>query len=285
MVLGVILLGFQNYVRERLGEELWRTIRNEAGVAERVYLPSQTYPGEELHALATSMSRLTGMSPALVLESFGDKLAAELLKVYGNLVDPRWRVLDVLVHSEELIERMAQRSGDLAPHSPVSARWGRDGEVVLVYQSHLKGCALIKGIVRGLGANLEQPVLLDENRCMLAGASTCEMAVRLERTTQLTERAQGLARRLTPPAMSRSALKSALFGDRSDMSSVPPPPASSSKQETLSAWRTETKTNPPASGVTPARISTLPSAPSTPSTPSTPPPSPDADASELWRRR
>ncbi|MDC3983767.1 heme NO-binding domain-containing protein [Polyangium jinanense] len=284
-MLGVILLGFQNYVRERLGEELWRTIRNEAGVAERVYLPSQTYPGEELHALATSMSRLTGMSPALVLESFGDKLASELLRVYGNLVDPRWRVLDVLVHSEELIERMAQRSGDLAPHSPVTARWGRDGEVVLVYQSHLKGCALIKGVVRGLGANLEQPVLVDENRCMLAGAPTCEMAVKLERTTQLTERAQGLARRLTPPAMGRSALKNALFGDRGDMSSVPPPPASSSKQELLSAWRTETKTNPPASGVTPARISTLPAEPRTPSMPSTPPPSSDGDASELWRRR
>ncbi|HVK64405.1 MAG TPA: heme NO-binding domain-containing protein [Polyangium sp.] len=285
MVLGVILLGFQNYVRERLGEELWRTIRNEAGVAERVYLPSQSYPGEELSALATSMSRMTGMSPALVLESFGDTLASELLKVYGNLVDPRWRVLDVLVHSEELIERMAQRSGDVTPQSPVTARWGRDGEVVLVYQSHLKGCALIKGIVRGLGANMEQPVILDEGRCMLAGATACEMAVKLERTTQLTERAQGLARRLTPPAMSRSALKAALFGDRSDMSSVPPPPASSSKQEVLSAWRTETKTSPPASGVAPARISSLPAAPSLPSTPSTPPPSSDGDPSDPWRRR
>ena len=283
MVLGVILLGFQNYVRDRLGEDLWRTVQTEAGVAGRVYLPSQTYPGEELHALVSSLSRLTGMSMPLVLESFGDKLAAELLRVYGGLLDPRWKVLDVFVHSEELVERMAQRSGDLAPASPLTGRWGRDGEVVLSYQSHLKNCALIKGIVRGIGATLEQPVFLEEVRCMLAGATACELAVRLERN-QLTERAQGLARRLTPPAMSRSALKAALFSDRSDTPSVPPP-APSSRQEATSGWRTSLTTVPPPSGLMPSRTSSPSSAPSAPtSTPSTPPSSED-DTSELSRRR
>jgi len=275
VVLGVILLGFQNYVRERLGEEVWRTVQNEAGIGDRVYLPSQMYPGEELHALVTSVSRLTGMSTPLVLESFGDKLAAELLRVFGGLLDPKWRVLDVLAHSEELVERMAQRSGDLAPQSPLTGRWGREGEVVLIYQSHLKNCALVKGIVRGIGANLEQPVLFEETRCMNAGATACELAVRLERAQQLTER----ARRLTPPAMSRSALKAALFTDRADTPSVLPPPPS--LRETSSGWRAnELKSSPPTSGVVPARTPS-----SAPSAPTTPPPSPDGEPSDLWRRR
>lgn len=276
MVLGVILLGFQNYVRERLGEELWRTVQNEAGVVDRVYLPSQTYPGEELTALVTSVSRLTGMSTPLVLESFGDKLAAELLRMFGGLLDPKWRVLDVLVHSEELVERMAQRSGDLAPQSPITGRWGREGEVVLIYQSHLRNCALVKGIVRGIGANLEQPVLFEESRCMSAGATACELAVRLERAQQLTER----ARRLTPPAMSRSALKAALFADRTDTPSVPPP---ASLRETSSGWRSDFKSSPPPSGVVPTRTA---SPSSVPSAPTTPPPGTEGEPpSDLLRRR
>ncbi|WP_153819363.1 heme NO-binding domain-containing protein [Polyangium spumosum] len=284
-MLGVILLGFQNYVRDRLGEELWRTVQTEAGVAGRVYLPSQSYPGEELQALVSSLSRLTGMTMPLVLESFGDKLAAELLRVYGGLLDPRWRVLDVLIHSEELVERMAQRNGDITPQSPLTGRWGKDGEVILSYQSHLKHCALIKGIVRGMGANLEQPVLIEEIRCMLTGATACELAVRLERTQQ----AQGNARRLTPPAMSYSAVKAALFTDRSDRSSVLPGPPSS-KQEASSSWRTNLTTIPPPSGVVPARSSSPSSAPSpapstSPSTSPSTPPSAEGEPSELGRRR
>lgn len=258
MVLGVILLGFQNFVRERLGEELWHTVRKDAGIGDRVYLPAQSYPGEDLYALVSSVSRLSGMSTPLVLESFGDTLASDLLRVYGGLLDPKWRMLDVLVHSEQLVEQMAQRIGEIATPSPLAGRWGKDGEVLLVYQSRLKLCALIKGIVRGLGANLEQPVVFEELRCMHAGSTACELSVKLERT-QHADRPHGLRRRHTPPAISVAAVRGAMLGARSQTPSAPPP----------------------SSGVISTRTSSPSSAPGARSEP----PSPLEESSELLRRR
>jgi len=257
-VQGVILLGLQKFVRERFGESLWSTILLDAGLGGRVYLPVQTYPGAEIVALTASLSRHSGMSTQLVLESFGDALAQSLVEQYATEVDPRWKFFDLLVQGDELIERIQRKNGASMPHSPITGRWGREGEVVLSYQSPLPLCALVKGVVHGLGATLEQPVIVEELRCMAQGAVSCEFSVRPAR-----ERQSSLRRRLTPPPLSALAIKAAMLGvgDRSDRPSQPPslpppsmPPSSKGEQSAVSSsrptHRPDPATIPPASGVT-----------------------------------
>ncbi len=259
---GVILVGLRKFVRERLGDGVWRTVQEEAGVTDRVYLPVHAYPDEELAALVTSISRLTGMSTALVLESFGDYIVGDLLKTYSSVLDPSWKMLDLVAHCDEIFERASRRHGGDASAVPVKARPGPSGEVVLVYSSPLKLCALVKGIVRGLGSHLEQPVLLDEICCTANGASTCEIAVRLERAPREGER--GARRRMTP-AVPLEAVRSAMLGQRSE----PPPPSSRAEP---SGWRPralggETSQMPPSSGVISVRPREQDTEAKTPQTP------------------
>jgi len=254
-VQGVILVGLRKFVRERLGDGTWRTVQEEAGVTDRVYLPVHAYPDEELIDLVASISRLTGMSTALVLESFGDYIVGDLLKAYSSLIDPSWKLLDILTHCDELVARVNRRHGGGTTVVPVKARVGLSGEVVLIYSSSLRLCALLKGVVRGLGSHLEQPVVLEEICCAQAGASACEIAVRLERAPKDAERgAKTLRRRLTP-AVPVEAVKSAMLGQRSEH----PPPSSRAES---SGWReralaSETSMTPPASGVMSVRPSEM----------------------------
>jgi hypothetical protein len=272
VVHGVILIGLRKFVRERLGDELWHTVQLDAGIGDRVYLPTQSYPGEDLTAIVASVSRLSGMSTALVLESFGDIIAGDLLRMYSSLVDPGWKLFDVLVQSDELLARVARKQGDMLERSPITGRWGREGEVILTYQAALPLCAMIKGIVRGIGAHLEQPLVMDELKCMSTGATTCEFSVRLERS--LSERPNSSRRKLTPLPINEAAMK-ALLGDRGDRPSAPPsippsmPPSSQGERLESSGWRAPGTgtTIPPASGVTTGR----PSSPSSVPAPHDPP--------------
>jgi predicted hydrocarbon binding protein len=216
-VQGVILIGIQRFVRERFGADFWRVVESEVNIAGRLYLPSQSYPMSEVDAVISSVSRHSGMTVPLVLESIGDYVAPDMFAAYASLIDPQWNMLDILLHSESIIERGALKHGIKLAHSPVHARAGANGEMILAYQSPWRICQLVKGIVRGLGAHLKQPVAIDEIRCAAMGSSNCEWAVRVERIR---------------PARSRMAsvpggvgiVKSNSF-DRADRpSSLPPSP-------------------------------------------------------------
>lgn len=276
---GFIFVGFQKFMCDRLGEDRWRALQTSAGVRDHVYLPLQNYPGQELKALVEGASRMTGMSVPLVLESFGDFVAAEMLRLHAGIFDPSWKVLDVIVRAEEIVNAMSMRTGDTHySTSPLTGRWGKDGEVLLTYQGELRMCSLLKGLMRGIGGTMEQPVVVDELRCMLNGAPACEIVVRLEHSHHVD---RPIRKRVTPPPLSLSALRGALFADRPEPSSrapgkneggTMPPPVSS----LLSS-------RPPAPT---SRPSAPPESPSPTIRPSAPPdpPTPTSDPSDRNRR-
>lgn len=214
---GVILIGVQRFVRERFGADFWRMVEADVNTTGRVYLPSQAYPMSEVDAVIGSVSRHSGMTVPLVLESIGDYVAPDMLGAYASLIDPHWELPDVLLRADAIVERAALKHGVKLANTPLQGRAGSSGEMILAYRSPWRICALIKGIVRGLGAHMNQPVVIDEIRCMSSGSPSCEMAVRVER-------ARPMRQRMASVPTGISSLKSNP-GERVDRaSSLPPAP-------------------------------------------------------------
>jgi hypothetical protein len=213
-VQGVILLGVQKFARVRFGSDFWRIVETEADVVGRLYLPSQFYPTAEVDSVIGSVSRHSGMSIPMVLESIGDYIAPDVLGAYGSLLDPQWDLLDVLLHSDAIVERAALKLGVKLPESPIYGRPGPNGEIVLTYHSPWRICHLIKGLLRGLGAHMEQPVLIDELRCVTAHSPECEFSVKVERVRPSRHRMASVPNGLANPR--------SIPGDRP--SSLPPSP-------------------------------------------------------------
>lgn len=255
---GVILLGIQRFVRERFGSDFWRQVESEASITGRLYLPSQFYPIVEVDSVIGSVSRHSGMSIPMVLESIGDYIAPDMLGAYASLIDPQWNMLDVLLHSEAIVERGALKHGIKLTNTPVEGRPGLNGEIVLTYHSSWRICQLIKGLVRGLGAHMEQPVLIDEIRCMSANSSVCEFAVKVERVRPSRQR---MASAPNGMGMGKSTP-----GDRP--SSLPPSPGHFPRVDTrstpgLAAPRTQRYESPTPLDSTPPpkRTTNMPPAP------------------------
>ena len=221
LVQGVILLGIQRFARERFGSDFWRIVETDVNIAGRLFLPSQSYPMSEVDAVIGSVSRHSGMSVPLVLESIGDYVAPDMFGAYANLIDPNWNLLDILLRSETIVERAALKHGTKLANTPIQGRAGSNGEMILSYRSPWRICQLIKGLVRGLGAHMDQPVNIEEVRCASMGSPSCEFVVKVERMRPARQRLASVPERVGFPKSNT--------GERLErVSSLPPAPSSRS---------------------------------------------------------
>lgn len=120
-----------------------------------------------------------GVSADVLWEDFGAFLAEPLLAIYGSLVDPTWRTLELLQHTEETIHKVVRmhRAGAAPPRLEVE-RTASD-EACVTYTSARRLCALARGIIRGVAAHYGEEVAIDQPLCMHRGDSSCLIRVKL----------------------------------------------------------------------------------------------------------
>lgn len=151
------------------------TIARQAGH----YLPSGSYPDGDAVALLQAVAEARGEPLADTLTRFGEFLAPHLVKVAGPLVDPAWRTLDLVQHTEELIHAMVRvEKPGAEPPVLETARVGPQ-ELQLVYSSRRRLCQLATGLVRGLARHFGETVEIEQPGCMLQGDPFCSFVIRV----------------------------------------------------------------------------------------------------------
>lgn len=154
----------------------WVDVRARAG-RTTPYVITANYPDEEAMAVVIHAARATDTELQAFLFAFGAFLATGLLKVYGPFIDPQWRLLDLLEHTEASIHQ-AVRLNDAAADPPrLHVTRPAADRVEINYRSPRKLCGLAKGIVRGLSEHFQEPVRIDDLACMHSGDAACKIAV------------------------------------------------------------------------------------------------------------
>jgi len=143
------------------------------------YLPSGVYPDADAVALLGSIAESVGESLVETITRFGEFLAAHLVKVAGNLVDPAWRTLDLVEHTEELIHAMIRTTQPGAEPPVLEAVRVGPQELHLVYSSRRRLCCLALGLVRGLARHFGETVDIEEPSCMLREDPFCSFVIRV----------------------------------------------------------------------------------------------------------
>lgn len=178
---GIILVELHQYVKQRLGKAAWGEILKAAGLDNRVYFALDTYPDAEVAPLATAIAQRMGLELPLLLEEFGEFITPDLLRMYGSLLNPEWRTLDVIENTEVTIHRVVRmRERNARPPELVCKR-RNPGHVIVTYRSERRLCAIAKGIARGLARHFNEAIEIQELFCMLHAASACEIHVRVRK--------------------------------------------------------------------------------------------------------
>jgi hypothetical protein len=178
---GIIFAELKAYVEGKFDQATWDALLVKAGIGPKVYLTMQAHPDSEMVALVSAASAMTGAPASAILEDFGEFLVPAYLRLYGRLVRPEWRTLDVIEHTEETIHKVVRAKNAAA--SPPKLRCERPSatEVVIHYTSARKMCAVAKGIVKGVAKHYGEGIHVTEASCMLEGGGACEISVKLAR--------------------------------------------------------------------------------------------------------
>lgn len=170
---GIILQELQKYVEEKLGNEAWGNLLKESGMPDRVFMPTQAYPDEEVVALVTTASRLTNNPVAAILEDFGKYIVPDLYKLFGMLIRPEWKTLDVVENADRSIHTAVRAKDSNASPPEFNCSRPSPNEVVIDYRSPRKMCAVAVGIAKGLAEHYNEKIEVTHDTCMLEGSPNC----------------------------------------------------------------------------------------------------------------
>jgi tRNA A-37 threonylcarbamoyl transferase component Bud32 len=174
---GLILLQFQKFAQKQGRVTAWESVLQEAQLPIKSYSPARVYPDEEMLALVGATGRLLNLPAAAVLEAFGEFVAPELIRLYGRLIEPQWKTLDLIENTEKLIHA-AVRVGNPGAQPPVlDCVRSTPDELQIVYSSDRQLCGVAKGIVKGAARHYGETVRITEDACMLRGDPFCALQV------------------------------------------------------------------------------------------------------------
>jgi hypothetical protein len=181
---GMIFKELQRYVSKSFGLPAWYGLLKGAALDQQLYLPTHHYPDGHLTALVSGIAGLRGQPVPDTLEDFGEFLVPNLLQVYGSMIQPRWRTLDLLEHTEHTMHRVVRHASYTAtPPRLLCTRTG-PGEVVVHYQSERNLSSLGVGIIRGLARHYGESVRITRNQHPDRPAE-CVIVVELEKVGKL----------------------------------------------------------------------------------------------------
>ncbi len=174
---GFIILQLQKFAQQQAGPQAWDTLLREAKLPPKSYSPVRTYPDEEAFALVGAASRVLNLPASTILEAFGEFIAPELIRLYGRLLQPEWKTLDVIEHTETLIHA-AVRVGNPGAKPPVlECIRTTENELQIMYSSERQMCSLATGIVKSLARHFGETILVTDDACTLKGDPFCVLQV------------------------------------------------------------------------------------------------------------
>jgi hypothetical protein len=182
---GTIHKELRGYVVDTHGEDAYTAILARAGLAGKEYDPAGYYDDEEVFRIVAAAAQQLDMSEQEVLERYGIWVAPGLLQGFAAMIEPQWRTLDLVEHTEEIIHSWTRENMSAKP--PVLRTERRDADHLIVdYRSHRRMCTLGTGFIVGIAAHYGEPVHVEQRTCMHRGDDRCTIDVHVRATVDGT---------------------------------------------------------------------------------------------------
>ncbi|WP_400191205.1 heme NO-binding domain-containing protein [Hymenobacter sp. B81] len=153
---GSIFLLLKRYVQTTYDHSTWLKLLDVSGLSGQDFDHKEVYPDAHIYALVGSAARMTGIPAETLQEKFGEYLVPDLMHMYAKLVEPGWRTLEMIEHTERVMhKRVREEHAENAPPVLDVRRLGPN-ELLIDYVSGRRMSALAVGIVRGLATYFDE---------------------------------------------------------------------------------------------------------------------------------
>jgi hypothetical protein len=172
---GLIFASLRDYLHTEHGAG----VAQEVTAGEPQYTLSEAYPDEQFLALLGRACEQTGLDRETLLFDFGVFTAATTFaRLYSVLFRLSPTARDFLLTVETPIHDTVRVSmPDARPPQLELTDLGEEGLQIL-YTSHRRVCAMLRGLVEGTGRIYEERLEVEEPECMHRGDPACRVLIR-----------------------------------------------------------------------------------------------------------
>jgi predicted hydrocarbon binding protein len=175
---GVINKGVQEMVETMYGEQAWERVKTLAGCDEPFYAVSLDYPDDSTSALIKAACEVSGLSADALMVEYGKFVVLNTLRkyypTYVSLAGASPR--DFLLNMGRIHEQVTRGiSNAMPPRFEYDEL--PDGRLLMHYDSKRGLCAVLRGLILGVGLLFDQSLGVQEIACMRSGAPRCTMEV------------------------------------------------------------------------------------------------------------
>ena len=153
---GTIFSLLKRYVQTQYDHAAWVRLVEAAGLASADFSHKEVYPDEHLYALIGQAAETAGLSARELHEKFGEYLVPDLMYMYQRFVQPEWRTLDMLEHTEHSMHDQVRREHPENSPPVLHVQRLSPHEVLIDYLSPRRMGGLAVGIVRGLATYFDE---------------------------------------------------------------------------------------------------------------------------------
>ncbi len=175
---GVINKGIQELVETKFGQEAWEKIKDLAGCDEPFFAISEDYPDELTIALVQAAAEVAGLPEETVMEEFGKFWVPNTGKnsypAFYKLAGNTSR--EFLLNMDRVHDQATKSIRNAHPPHFVYEE-GEDGRLIMHYHSKRGLCAVLRGLIIGVGIHFDDDLTVRETACVLNGDPHCIMEI------------------------------------------------------------------------------------------------------------
>ncbi|PRY06819.1 heme-NO-binding protein [Pontibacter ummariensis] len=153
---GFIFLQFKKFVQQTHGVQAWQELKDEAQVSRPQFNATEIYPDADIIALVHTAAAKWELPAEVFLEQVGTFLVPDLLDVYQLYINPAWRTLDLVEHTENNMHRAVRVSSPEATPPILHVTRVNAKKLIIDYHSKRRMAALAVGIIKGIAAHYQE---------------------------------------------------------------------------------------------------------------------------------
>lgn len=147
---GSIFFLLKKYIDHSFGFGAWDDILAKSKTTQTNFDITRAYPLEEIGAIIGTVSQMTGKSVNELKEAFGEYLVPDLFSLYKDYLQPHWRTLDVVEHTERVMHGAVRKLNSAADPPILNVTRVNKNKLMVDYFSRRKMGALAIGIIKGI---------------------------------------------------------------------------------------------------------------------------------------
>jgi predicted hydrocarbon binding protein len=177
-VKGVINKGIQEFIESEFGSATWNKVKQISGCTEPFFVASSDYPAAMTLALIQAASEVSGLSVETVCTGFGRfwvrHTGKETYRSYFAIAGSTARTF--LLHMNQIHAHVTHHLTNAHPPE-FEYEDLPDGRLLIHYESPHRLCAVLRGIILGIGENFNEPLEVRELSCANRGDNHCTVEI------------------------------------------------------------------------------------------------------------